>query len=224
MWYDGVLMTGTCQWQWHWVRACVVGDLAGPADDGRVMRWSHAVEIRPVCPPPLPPPKRRRTHAHIQTHTLKALTPPPYPFQSTPECHLLAHNQIRSLTKAPPPPIKPRDHQCHSGSHQRHWTWADQWAVTCSRTRGTGRVSPRCGRVCAGTGGTAWWRRSCRAYIWKVSLLYRMDKIGDRQLWWDQYAGNLVFFFYLSLFCVMCDVCAMLSPKATADTWQTRQQ
>lgn len=92
------------------------GNLAGPVDDGRVMRWSRAVEIRPVCPQRLPP--TRHTHTDIHTHTLKATsinTPPSPPtHQTTPQCHLLSHQHTHhTLTNPPPhipilsPPINP---------------------------------------------------------------------------------------------------------------------
>lgn len=180
--YDGVLMTGTCQWQWHcvcvWgrVRVCVCwGNLAGPVDDGRVMRWSRAVEIRPVCPQRLPP--TRHTHTHSKP---LALTPHPLhqptklPHNAT--CYLTnTHTTLLQTHPPHPHPIptyQPSDHQCHGGSHQRHQPCGGQWGGTCSRTRGSGTVSPRCEHVCAVIGGTAWWRRSCRAYIWRASLLW----------------------------------------------------
>lgn len=91
-----------CVCVWGRVRVCVCwGNLAGPVDDGRVMRWSRAVEIRPVCPQRLPPTR------HTHTHTLKASsinTPPSPPtHQTTPQCHLLSHQHTHHTLTNPPP-------------------------------------------------------------------------------------------------------------------------
>lgn len=116
------------------------------------------------------------SHPHTSTPCIQALTPPP-PLHTTQQ-RPPAISQSHSSGYHPPPPFPPAHPQAINSLIISATTAApDQRAVTCSRTRGSGKASPRCGRACAGTGGTAWWRRSCRTYTWRVAHLCERERI-----------------------------------------------
>lgn len=103
---------GVCMREGECMCVSVVGDLAGPVDDGRAMRWSHAVEIRPVCPPPLP------TKLHTHTHTPS--------INATPCSSKLPHNATCYLTitfthSYNPPPSRSYPHLSTLWSSMPRW-------------------------------------------------------------------------------------------------------